>query len=97
MAIVVLFGGTYLYSQILTVFIDLVANNQISFKVKGNGKYMAGANGDPTSLESFQTPTMKVFNGMMTAIIASDETPGTITLEATAKGLKKGSITIIGE
>ena len=74
-----------------------VADNQISFKVKGNGKYMAGANGDPTSLESFQTPTMKVFNGMMTAIIASDETPGTITLEATAKGLKKGSITIIGE
>lgn len=74
-----------------------VADNQISFKVKGNGKYMAGANGDPTSLESFQTPSMKVFNGMMTAIIASDETPGTITLEATAKGLKKGSITIIGE
>ena len=74
-----------------------VADNQISFKVKGNGKYVAGANGDPTSLESFQTPRMKVFNGMMTAIIASDETPGTITLEATAKGLKKGSITIIGE
>ncbi len=74
-----------------------LADNQICFKVKGNGKYVAGANGDPTSLESFQKPTMKVFYGMMTAIVASDETPGTITLEATAKGLKKGKITIIGK
>ena len=74
-----------------------VADNQISFKVKGNGKYVAGANGDPTSLESFQKPTMKVFYGMMTAIVASDETPGEITLEATAKGLKKGKITIVGK
>ena len=57
-----------------------VADNQISFKVKGNGKYMAGANGDPTSLESFQKPTMKVFYGMMTAIVASNEIPGEITL-----------------
>lgn len=74
-----------------------IAANQIKFKVKGNGKYVAGANGDPTSLESFQEPTMKVFNGMMTAIIGSNEIPGTITLEATSKGLKKGSVTIIGE
>lgn len=74
-----------------------VAANQIKFKVKGNGKYVAGANGDPTSLESFQEPTMKVFNGMMTAIIGSNEIPGTITLEATSKGLKKGSVTIKGK
>ena len=74
-----------------------VADNQISFKVKGNGKYMAGANGDPTSLESFQKPTMKVFYGMMTAIVASNEIPGEITLEATAKGLKKGKVTIVGK
>lgn len=73
------------------------ASNQINFKVKGNGKYMAGANGDPTSLESFQKPTMKVFNGMMTAIVVSNEEPGSIILEATAKGLKKGSITIVGK
>ena len=74
-----------------------IAANQIKFKVKGNGKYVAGANGDPTSLESFQEPTMKVFNGMMTAIIGSNEIPGTITLEATSKGLKKGSVTIKGK
>ena len=70
------------------------ASNQISFKVKGKGYYRAGANGDPTSLESFQEPHMKVFSGMMTAIVASTEEPGKITLEATAKGLKKATLII---
>ena len=70
------------------------AADQISFKVKGAGSYRAGANGDPTSLESFQEPSMKVFNGMMTAIVSSDETPGEIILEATAKGLKKAALVI---
>ena len=70
------------------------ASNQISFKVKGKGYYRAGANGDPTSLESFQEPRMKVFSGMMTAIVASTEEPGKITLEATAKGLKKATLVI---
>ena len=71
-----------------------LADNQISFRVKGKGTYRAGANGDPTSLESFQTPKMKVFNGMMTAIVQSTEEPGTLTLEASGKGLRKQSVTI---
>ena len=73
------------------------ADNEISFKVKGRGYYRAGANGDPTSLESFQEPHMHVFSGMMTAIVSSTEEPGKITLEATGKGLKKGKIEIISE
>lgn len=70
------------------------ASNQITFKVNGKGYYRAGANGDPTSLESFQEPRMKVFSGMMTAIVASTEEPGKITLTATAKGLKKATLVI---
>lgn len=70
------------------------ASNQITFKVNGKGYYRAGANGDPTSLESFQEPRMKVFSGMMTAIVASTEDPGKITLTATAKGLKKATLVI---
>ena len=69
----------------------------ISFKVKGAGYYRAGANGDPTSLESFQKPEMKVFSGMMTAIVSSTEEAGEIILEATAKGLKKGTVRIVSE
>ena len=74
-----------------------LADNEISFKVKGKGWYRAGANGNPTSLESFQEPHMKVFSGMMTAIVSSTEEPGEIILEATSKGLKKASIRIVSE
>ncbi len=73
-----------------------LAENEIRFKVKGAGVYRAGANGNPISLESFQLPKMKVFSGMMTAIVASDGKPGKMTLEATSKGLLKGAVTIEG-
>ena len=71
-----------------------MADNEITFKVKGAGSYCAGANGDPVSLESFQEPHMHVFSGMMTAIVSSSEEPGEIVLEASSKGLKKATITI---
>ena len=74
-----------------------LADNQISFRVKGKGVYRAGANGNPVSLESFQAPSMKAFYGMMTAIVASTEEPGDIILEATAKGLRKAVIKIQSE
>ena len=70
------------------------AQHQIKYSVKGEGFYRAGANGDPTSLELFHEPQMRVFNGMMTAIVQSEETPGEITLTATAKGLKSARIVI---
>lgn len=71
-----------------------LADNKISFKVKGKGSYRAGANGNPASLESFQEPEMKVFYGMMTAIVSSSEEPGDIILEATSKGLRKAVLVI---
>ena len=70
------------------------AQHLVKYSVKGVGRYRAGANGDPTSLELFHLPQMKVFNGMMTAIVESSEKAGTITLTATAKGLKPATITI---
>lgn len=70
------------------------ASHEISFKVKGVGAYRAGANGNAASLESFQRPQMKVFSGMMTAIVSSTEQAGKITVEATGRGLKKGVLNI---
>lgn len=71
-----------------------MADNEITFKVRGAGSYCVGANGDPVSLESFQEPHMHVFSGMMTAIVSSSEEPGEIVLEASSKGLKKGVVVI---
>lgn len=74
-----------------------LADNEITFRVKGKGYYRAGANGNPASLESFQQPRMKVFSGMMTAVVAATEEPGEIILEATGKGLKKGTLRIVSK
>jgi beta-galactosidase len=62
--------------------------------VKGAGSYRAGANGDPSSLDLFHLPQMHLFNGKLVAVVESTEKSGTITLEATANGLKKASIKI---
>ena len=70
------------------------ATNEIRYEVTGVGCYRAGANGDPTSLASFQDPRMALFSGQATAIVASTETPGTIVLEASSPGLKSARITL---
>lgn len=70
------------------------ANEMVHFKVNGAGRYRAAANGDPTSLDLFHLPQMPLFSGACTAIIQAGENPGTVTLTATAKGLKSAKITI---
>ena len=70
------------------------ANEMVHFKVNGAGRYRAAANGDPTSLDLFHLPQMPLFSGACTAIIQAGEKPGTVTLTATAKGLKSAKITI---
>lgn len=66
----------------------------VSFKVKGAGKYRASANGDSTCLDLFHKPEMHAFGGMLTVIVQSGEKNGEIELQATAKGIKTGTIRI---
>lgn len=70
------------------------AQHEVQFRVKGAGRYRAGANGDPTCLEPFHQPRMHVFNGMMTAIVAEDGRTGPVVLEARSKGLKTAVLTL---
>lgn len=72
-------------------------DREISFKVTGAGTFKAVANGNPASLESFQAPKMKLFSGQLTALVQSLEKGGTITLEASAKGVKNAKITIVAK
>ena len=65
---------------------------EIQFKVKGAGSFRAVANGNPASLESFQAPKMKLFSGQLTAIVQTSEEAGTITFEASAKGVKSATL-----
>ena len=69
-------------------------NRLVRFYVKGCGSYRAAANGDPTSLDLFHLPQMHLFSGKCTAIVQSTDKPGTVTLRASAKGLRPATIRI---
>ena len=69
-------------------------SREVKFKVKGAGSFKATANGDPTSLRSFQAPVMDLFSGYATAIVEAGEKPGNLEFEVTAPGLKSAKIII---
>lgn len=71
-----------------------LANNMVSFKVKGEGNLIAVDNGDATSVESFQAPYRSAFNGMALAILKSSAKAGTIQITATSKGLKSDKLMV---
>lgn len=70
------------------------ATNEIRFKAKGAGSFHAAANGDPSSLESFQEPHMHLFHGMLTAIVKAGKSAGKVTFTASSPGLKSASVVI---
>jgi beta-galactosidase len=85
------------------------AANWVKFSVSGPGRLLAVGNGDPLSHESFQSTTVRTFNGLALAIIASDpeavarhesrnmnkETnPNEIVVKATSKGLETAEVLI---
>ena len=65
-------------------------NGLLHFKVTGEGTFRAAANGDPTSLESFQSQEMHAFHGQLTVIVQSTRRAGVSRLTVTGKGLQKG-------
>lgn len=73
------------------------AAHDLSFKVTGAGTYRAACNGDATSLQMFHLPTMKAFSGKLVVLVQATDKPGSIKLEVSGKGLKKGSISIVSE
>ena len=63
------------------------ADDQLTFEVSGAGTFEAVCNGDATSLESFKSPTMKLFNGQLVVIVRSAQEPGILTLKVTDEKL----------
>lgn len=68
------------------------ANQLVEFSVKGAGVYKAAANGDPTCLDLFQEPQMHLFNGQLTAIVATGDKAGNFTFTAKSKGVKSAKV-----
>ncbi|QHL86819.1 DUF4982 domain-containing protein [Nibribacter ruber] len=70
------------------------ATNQLAFSVKGKGTYRAASNGDPTSLEMFHLPTMKLFSGKLVVLVQSIKEAGTMELTVKGKGLQSAKVTL---
>ncbi len=69
-------------------------SREVKFNVKGEGHFLATANGDPCSLRSFQEPKMDLFSGAATAIAQASDHPGELVFTASAPGVKSASVTI---
>ena len=71
-----------------------IDEREVRFSTRGAGTFKAAANGDPTSLRSFQQPVMDLFSGAATAILQAGNNPGQIVFTATAKGVKPATLRI---
>jgi beta-galactosidase len=72
-----------------------IADNQVSFRVYGEGRVIGVGNGDPASHESDKGSSRKAFCGLSMAIVRSTKTAGNIAVEASSPGLALASVTIV--
>ncbi|MBA9079314.1 DUF4982 domain-containing protein [Rufibacter quisquiliarum] len=70
------------------------ATDQLKFTVKGKGAYRAACNGDPTSLEQFHLPTMKLFSGKLVVLVQSTDQVGDLELTVKGKGLQTAKVNL---
>jgi len=69
------------------------AADQLTFSVEGQGEFRTVCNGDATSLESFASPTMKLFSGQLVVVVKAAKKPGTLVLRI--KDKKRGLSTSV--
>ncbi|GAJ19785.1 unnamed protein product, partial [marine sediment metagenome] len=70
------------------------ADDLITFQLKGPAEIVAVDNGNRASHESFQANQRRAFHGQCIAVIRATASSGTITLTASADGLKDSAVTI---
>jgi beta-galactosidase len=71
------------------------SKNHLQFTLEGPGEIVATDNGDPTCLETFQTPERDAFNGLALVIIRSKRgQPGMLKLTSKSDGLTPSTIHI---
>ena len=73
------------------------AENSVRFELTGPATIAGVGNANPVSLESFQQPKRKAWQGRCLVIVKAGKAKGPIVLKATAAGLPAASITIQAE
>jgi len=70
------------------------ADNQLNFSVERNATFKAACNGDPTSLEMFHIPTMKLFSGKLVVTLQSSNEVGEAVLKVDGDDLEGATLKI---
>ena len=70
------------------------AENLVQFKIDGPGIIAGVGNANPVSLESYQQPQRKAWNGKCLVVIKSATAAGTIKLTASAAGMSPATVNI---
>jgi beta-galactosidase len=68
------------------------AGQRVSFQVSGPGAIAAVGNADMTSEEAYQASERRLFNGRALVVVRTTRSAGTITLAASATGLKTATL-----
>lgn len=71
-----------------------ITENEVTFRVSGEGRLIGTGNGDPTNQQSDTGTSRKAFSGLCMALAQSTRTAGNITVEVTSPGLGTASVTI---
>ena len=71
-----------------------VTDNDVTFKISGEGKLLGTGNGDPTNQQPDHGASRKAFSGLCMAVVQSLKTAGAVTVEASSPGLDAASVTI---
>ncbi len=70
------------------------ANNNVKFKVEGEGVLVGVDNGKQSDHQSFQDDNRDAYNGSLVAIVQSTKAAGTIKVTATADGLESAVVSV---
>jgi beta-galactosidase len=70
------------------------ADNLIHFSIEGEGTIVGVGNANPVSVESYELPQRKAWQGKCLVVIKSTHHPGKIVLKATSEKLQSEEITI---
>jgi len=70
------------------------AENEVKFEIEGPGEIVAVGNANPVSLESYQQPNRKAWQGKCLVVIKSGKEAGNVLLTAKSVNLKSAIINI---
>jgi beta-galactosidase len=71
-----------------------ITDNEVTFRVSGEGRLIGVGNGDPTDHGSDKGTSRKAFSGLCMAVVQSTKSAGNVTVEATSPGVAPASVTV---